>query len=73
MGMFESRIATDERKQAAVKKYIKKTFSFEPTLEFEHLYLDQQLLYPWGALKEIIPDRINRIIESITSTEGESK
>lgn len=65
MDLYEGRIATDDEKQAAVEAYIKTNYSFAPTLVFEYKPLNDDLLLPWGTLKETIPPRINAILATI--------
>ncbi len=65
MDLFQGRIATDDETQKVVETYIKKHFSFQPTLEFEYKPLDKTILLPWETLFEAIPLRIKDILATI--------
>lgn len=62
---FADRIHTDEDLQRMTERYIKETYGFRPSMEFEPFELEEDRLMTWEELRESIPDRVNRQIEVI--------
>jgi hypothetical protein len=57
--LYEGRLHTDAQTNARVAEYIKRHFSFEPTLEFEYRETEDSKVIPWPELFELVPRRIN--------------
>lgn len=65
MDMFRDYYTTDMERQRRVGQYIRKHYSFEPTLQFEYRPSDRSLYHTWEELKNMIPDRINEELKKI--------
>ncbi len=63
--MFKNQIHTDENLQQMTEVYIKETFGFRPSMEFEPFVMADDKLMTWEELKESIPERVNRQIAVI--------
>ncbi|WP_124065597.1 hypothetical protein [Clostridium sp. E02] len=63
--LFEDKIHTNETLNEMIQSYIKEKFAFCPSMEFEPFLLGDDKLLSWEELKGIIPDRVNKQIETI--------
>ena len=63
--MFADKIQTDEKLQKMTEVYIKETYGFQPSMEFEPFSLPEEKLMSWEGLKESIPQRVNQQIDVI--------
>lgn len=63
--MFASQIVADESLQEKVRSYIKKQFSFIPSMEFEAFRPSSELLCTWDELKKSIPERVKQQLINI--------
>lgn len=77
--MFQDRMAVpDERTQELVHRYIRKRFSFEPSLRFlpffpERSLPEKELLLPWEKLKESVPGRLEAELARIREEEEDAE
>ena len=63
--MFCDILSASEEVQDQVRSYIRKHYSFQPTLHFEYRPLDDGLIMSWEKLKMMIPERIKNELSRI--------
>ena len=62
----DSLLAEDtEQTQEQVRRYIKDTYAFEPSMEFRPFRPDPSLLMAWQELKDSIPARLKKELSVI--------
>ena len=64
----------DQQTQELVHRYIRRTFSFEPSLKFHPFFPEkelpaEELLIPWEQLKFSVPGRLKKELEKIREAE----
>ena len=64
----------DQKTQDLVRRYIRRSFSFEPSLRFQPFLPEkelpaEELLIPWEQLKSSVPGRLKQELETIREAE----
>lgn len=66
-GPFGGLYRSTPEEDARCERYIRETFAFEPTLEFDGgTIVSAELLRPWDVLKKWIPGRITQLCAELT-------
>lgn len=65
--MFRNRLATDARRNAAVRAYIRRCFSFTPSMKFTRVSFDTEALMPYNDMETVIEERLRGELSKIES------
>lgn len=63
--LFKGLIYKNSHIDYLVCNYIRENLSFEPSLEFYHAQISDEILIEWDDLFKLIPQRINRLTQNL--------